>query len=671
MSFLTPGLLWLFPLAALPIIIHLLHQRRYRTVEWAAMMFLLDAKRQSRGMARLRHFLILAMRVLAILALAFAIKRPLASGSLGWAIGGSPDTILVLLDRSASMENQELSSGESKRTTALAKLSELLSRTSGGSKIVLIESTTLEPYELDSPKALIDVPHTDGTATSADVSGMMQVAQDYINENQTGRTDVWVCSDLAENDWKPDSGRWDGVRQGFESLEGVRFYLLTYTDPPRGNYGVTVENVSRRDLDGRIELVLDIRVDRSEDLKKTVKVPLDIVVEGSRTVVEVDISEDEYYLQGYAIPIDSRLTEGWGSVSLPNDSNPTDNTYYFVFAEEPVRQTIIVTDDDMLGDSAHIATTAPSDPSLVYAAEILPTTRTAEIPWDTAGLIIWHARLPKDPVAKLLQAHVDSGRNVLFLPPEAPDSTELYGVKWGQWQTAPEGNPFRANNWRDDAGLLANTQSGAALPVGELKVYQYCEIEGPEIHVASFSDGQPLLTSVSSDHGGIYFLSTLPKSGYSTFATDGVVYYVMLHRALDKAAKSLSPARSVTAGLTQSSEAVDWEPLNDESREQLSILRPFKTGVFRDGEKLFAINRDPAEDGTKPIDDTTLEPLMGGLDYQRIEDKVGNEGSLASEVWRIFLIVMALAMILEAALCIPAREHAVDSSLFQTPTAQR
>jgi hypothetical protein len=671
MSFLTPGLLWLFPLAALPIVIHLLHQRRYRTVPWAAMMFLLDAKRQSRGMARLRHFLILAMRVLAILALAFAIKRPLASGSLGWAIGGAPDTILVLLDRSASMENQDLATGNSKRTTALAKLAELLSRTSGGSKIVLIESTTLEPQELGSPKALIDVPSTDGTVTSSDVSSMMQVAQDYINENQTGRTDVWICSDLAENDWQPDSGRWDGVRQGFEALEGVRFYLLTYIDPPKGNYGVTVENVTRRDFDGRTELVLDIRVDRSEDLTKTAQIPLDIVVEGTRTVIQIDISEDEYTLQGYAIPIDSRLTDGWGSVSLPNDSNPTDNTYYFVFAEEPVRQTIIVTDDDVLGDSAQIATTAPSDPGLEFQAEILPSARTAEIPWESAGLIIWHARLPKDPVAKLLQTHVDAGRNVLFMPPEAPDDTKLYGVKWGEWVSAPDGDPFRVNTWRDDAGLLANTQSGAALPVGELKVYEYCELEGPETHLASFADGQPLLTSVSTDHGGVYFLSTLPKSGYSTFATEGVVYYVMLHRALDRAARSLSPARTVTAGNEQSADAPEWEPLNAETKEHLSVLRPYNTGVFRDGEKLFAINRDPAEDGAKPIDETTLEPLLGGLDYQRIEDKVGNEGSLASEIWRIFLIVMAGAMILEAALCIPAREHAVDTRLFQTPTAQR
>ena len=44
MSFLQPWLLVALPLVALPIIIHLINQRRYQTIRWAAMMFLLAAK---------------------------------------------------------------------------------------------------------------------------------------------------------------------------------------------------------------------------------------------------------------------------------------------------------------------------------------------------------------------------------------------------------------------------------------------------------------------------------------------------------------------------------------------------------------------------------------------------------------------------------------------------
>src|SRR3954469_18810908 len=104
MNFLQPFLLAALPLVALPVVIHLINQRRYQTVRWAAMMFLLAANRMSRGYARLRQWLIMAFRMAAIAALIFAVSRPLAGGWLGLAAGGRADTTIVVLDRSPSMQ---------------------------------------------------------------------------------------------------------------------------------------------------------------------------------------------------------------------------------------------------------------------------------------------------------------------------------------------------------------------------------------------------------------------------------------------------------------------------------------------------------------------------------------------------------------------------------------
>ena len=123
MSFLQPLALLGLPLVALPILIHLVNQRRHRTVNWAAMMFLVSAKRMNRGMARLRHLLILLARMLAVAVLVLAVGRPLAGGWLSGVGMGKRDATLVLLDRSASMEARDLQTGESKRSTALRKLS--------------------------------------------------------------------------------------------------------------------------------------------------------------------------------------------------------------------------------------------------------------------------------------------------------------------------------------------------------------------------------------------------------------------------------------------------------------------------------------------------------------------------------------------------------------------
>ena len=105
MTFLAPALLLALPLALLPIVIHLIHLYRRRQVKWAAMMFLLLAQRTNKGLSKLRQYLILAFRVLAVVALIFVVGRPLAGGLLGLT-GGAPDSVIILLDRSASMEER-------------------------------------------------------------------------------------------------------------------------------------------------------------------------------------------------------------------------------------------------------------------------------------------------------------------------------------------------------------------------------------------------------------------------------------------------------------------------------------------------------------------------------------------------------------------------------------
>ena len=176
MSFLQPILLAALPLVALPIIIHLINQRRYQTTRWAAMMFLLAANRMSRGYARLRQWLILLFRALVIAGLIFAISRPLASGWLGLAAGGRADTTIILLDRSPSMQQQGDGAVVSKLETGCQQLVQTLN-TLGSSRWVLIESNTNRPRELQSPDALLDLSDTEPSSTAADLPAMLEATR--------------------------------------------------------------------------------------------------------------------------------------------------------------------------------------------------------------------------------------------------------------------------------------------------------------------------------------------------------------------------------------------------------------------------------------------------------------------------------------------------------------
>src|ERR1700709_878808 len=70
-------------LAAIPIIIHLLNRRRFKTVTWAAMEFLLRAMRKNRRRLKFEQWLLLATRCLLVFLLGLALARPLGCENAG------------------------------------------------------------------------------------------------------------------------------------------------------------------------------------------------------------------------------------------------------------------------------------------------------------------------------------------------------------------------------------------------------------------------------------------------------------------------------------------------------------------------------------------------------------------------------------------------------------
>jgi len=99
-------LLWGSALVAAPIIIHLLSKRRFRTVDWAAMEFLLDAERRNRRRIRLEHLLLLLLRCLAVVLLAMLVARVFLqpTGLVARVVESARFERIVLLDDSPSME---------------------------------------------------------------------------------------------------------------------------------------------------------------------------------------------------------------------------------------------------------------------------------------------------------------------------------------------------------------------------------------------------------------------------------------------------------------------------------------------------------------------------------------------------------------------------------------
>ncbi len=662
MTFLQPLLLLGLPLAALPVIIHLIHLYRRRRVKWAAMIFLHAAQRMNKGLSRLRQVLILALRVLALLTLIFMVARPLAGGWLGLT-GGAPDTVLILLDRSASMSQMNTATGVSKLTGGLQNVAKAISDAVGTrSHLVLIDSATGKPLPLDRASALLNVPQTEPTDTASDIPGLLQDALDYITTNKTGRTDVWMLSDLQQTDWDASGGRWQTLRVSFAALPGVRFHLLAYPQPSPDDIGITIDRIQRRETTEKAEVLLDLRIVRHATNPQPMKLPLSFIVNGAATSTTVDLRENQLVIEGYSIPIDRALKKGWGCVELPADSFPANDKFYFVFDQPPPLRSVVVSDDDTVIGPLSAALSAAADPSRQYECTALAPDHVAEIPWDDAAMIVWNAPIPKetDLVAKQLRDYLAAGRTVLFLPPQSPEATKIFDIGWTQWQQAPAAKPYTVEWWRNDDDLLGNTRDGSALPVGKIEMQRVCGITGDGVPLARVSGQGPLLLRSLGRNGNAYFFGTLPGSSSSSLARDGVVLYALLQRALNQGVATLGKAQQRYAASTVlGDDPTKWKLIEPDDASVLPQNLPLRAGIVSNGDRLVALNRPPGEDQPTTLAQGDLNDLFAGLDFHVVNDTLENGRSLTNEVWRTFLFFAALALIGEALLCLPPKS---DSS---------
>lgn len=649
MNFLQPLMLFALPVIVLPILIHLINQRRYRTIQWAAMMFLLAANRMSRGYARIRQWLILAARTLAIAGLIFAISRPLTSGWLSLAAGGRPDSTLILLDRSPSMQQQGLQ-GKSKLASALDQLTSSL-HLIGSQHWVLIDSADETPVEFESLEELPRLVQTSGVSSAADLPEMLQSALKYLQENRVGRSELWVCSDVRQNDWDAESGRWSALRDAFLALpQPVRIHLLSYAEPAPLNRSIRVTDVRRQETSSGGELLISLQISQIQPIEGEATIPVQLEIDGARSELPVLLQGNEVELRDHAVPLNPQQLKGWGRVSIPADENPADNQFYFVYDQPVSRKTLIICEDPEATRPLQLAAAINPEADVEAGIELFSPDDLTGAEWETASLVLWQAALPADAAAEQLLVFLERGGQVIFFPPPSPTSTEFAGVRWGAWSDLAE--DLAVMTWVGDQDVLAHTKSGTALPVGQLKVSRYCTLEGEFVPLASLSGDAPLLARAVTAHRNIYFCATTAAAKDSSLAQDGVVFYIMIQRALAAGAASLGGARQYLAGHVPGSATDSWKRLAGET-DALSSTYAQQAGVYQRGDQLLAVNRSPAEDLSKVLSTEKVAGLFDRLPFDRVDEQAGAGNALLAEVWRLFLGLMLAALLVEACLCLP------------------
>jgi hypothetical protein len=649
MTFLNTALLWGVLAASIPIIIHLINRRRHKTVKWAAMQFLLKATRESRGKKKLRHILILTCRALAIAALIFAAARPVVSGLLGWG-GGSIDTVVLILDRSASMELRPGDGLEPRRAIVLERVAEAM-KSLGGARLVLIDSASGDPLEVASPDVLPEISQTAATDTAADFPTLLTRAAEYLAESP-GRSEVWLTSDLQATNWEANEERWASARaslQALPQLPAVRILALTGSGAPNSSISLLS---SRRSGD---ELVLELEVARDADARGIAEIPLTTQLDGGRTTETLTLPTQSLRFQKrIALPANSETGHGW--VSIPADGNPRDNVAYFAYGpDRPVRTAIVAPQGEAAAYLALAA--APPGYGTQQASRIDPAT-AATLNTADISAILWTAPLPTGTTANLLETFIRDGGHVMFLPPGgSPAETLFLGATWGPLTDADRSSFFILQDWNRNDGLLRDGLDGTTITADRLRAIRRQVPQGDTLaHLARWEDGEPFLSRLVLDRGTAWFLGSIPDYTWSNLG-DADVLLPAIQRLVTAGADRFDAGYLTTVG------ARDAQLFADETRTRLDDYgkaepanAAYEAGIYRLGTRLLAVNRPAIEDDPEILTRERLDVVLEGTGHTLLEQAgQSNDRTLSRDVWRAFLLAMLLFLIGELLLCLPAR----------------
>jgi hypothetical protein len=187
MRFLHPQLLWFLFGIVVPVIIHLLQLRRYKTLFFSNTAFLNELLEKRNNRDKLRRRVLLASRIILITATILAFSEPYIPGEISPAEEGRGVVYSFYLDNSLSMEVR----GEEGSLLDRGKvwLEEVLGNLNESDKIQLLSNAfSPESYrELSPSEALSFLSGIKSSPISRDIGEVMLQQSDFLKRNGGGR----------------------------------------------------------------------------------------------------------------------------------------------------------------------------------------------------------------------------------------------------------------------------------------------------------------------------------------------------------------------------------------------------------------------------------------------------------------------------------------------------
>ena len=507
MQFVHPEVLWALSALTIPVLVHLFSLRRHRKVQFSQTAFLREVKQESRSRSRIRHWLVLLMRMLAMACIVLAFAQPVLDGA-GGGQGDHARTLALYLDNSPSME---LEGANGPLLEAAKSGASALVDAAGPTDRFHIFTSEFDPADrrtLSKAEALDRIAAIRGGHTAPAMGEVLLQVQDRLGD-EPGETAAYLFTDLQSSSHALDAklaGQADSsldvrfVTQAIATKVNVRIDSAWFEAPMRlaersEVLHVRLSHDAERPVDN-LPLSLDINGNRvaigSYGLRPGLATDTVLRfrheaaghVHATVRTVDAPVTFDDALHLGYEVQdrVSIALIQG-------RESGPVEQVaLQRLFADATLHDVIDMTEGSL-------------DYDLLAAADLLAL----------QGV--------NDPSSGLVQAlldGVDRGQSAWFIPP-----AERLGSGWselltglgtggpGTWIALEE--PARLGQLHHDHPLFAGVFSQAPKRVDLPSVRGWYGRQRPgmrERRILSFADGKPFLTAGTHGQGRFYWMAS-------------------------------------------------------------------------------------------------------------------------------------------------------------------
>ncbi|NVO21040.1 MAG: BatA domain-containing protein [Bacteroidetes bacterium] len=280
MQFVNPAFLFGLTAIAIPVIIHLFNFRRFRKVYFTNVRFIKELKMETQKRSRLRHLIILFLRIIAIAALALAFSQPYIPFKENQAPISSRNAVSIFVDNSFSME--AIGSNGSLLDEAKQKAKEIVSAYKPSDFFQLLTNDFEGRHQrlVTRDEFLNLLEEVKPGASSHKLAEIVGRQNDVLSANQSARRTSFIISDFQKSEY---------VFGGTRRDSSVTTYLIPLKPNMQGNvyidtcwFDLPLQQVGQT-------AVLNARIWNKSD-KDLEKIPVKLEINGSqRAVASVDI----------------------------------------------------------------------------------------------------------------------------------------------------------------------------------------------------------------------------------------------------------------------------------------------------------------------------------------------------------------------------------------------